>query len=60
MDTATANVQRSVRRRRFGHSKFTDRYYKVLKGVAVELSDAALEYVRNQFSLPVNSPFFLA
>ncbi|XP_038074092.1 aqualysin-1-like [Patiria miniata] len=46
VDTVADGIQSHVQQQRLGQSKISHRYHHVLKGMAAELSDEALEYIR--------------
>ncbi|XP_038072595.1 aqualysin-1-like [Patiria miniata] len=46
VDTIVDDIQRRVQQQRLGHAKISHRYYRVVKGMAAELSEEALEYIR--------------
>ncbi|XP_038072594.1 aqualysin-1-like [Patiria miniata] len=46
VDTVVDDIQRRVQQQRLGHAKISYRYYRVVKGMAAELSEEALEYIR--------------
>ncbi|XP_038074093.1 aqualysin-1-like [Patiria miniata] len=46
VDTVADGIQSHVQQQRLGQAKISHRYHHVLKGMAAELSDEALEYIR--------------
>ncbi|XP_038071908.1 aqualysin-1-like [Patiria miniata] len=47
VDTVADGIQRRVQQRRLGRADVSHRYHRVLKGMAAELSEEALEYIRS-------------